>query len=53
MKPDDKYGRDRNTLSKMIQLRSLFIWELLKGHEKGLDAALKKLKYLVTHDHTW
>jgi len=48
VKPDDKYGWDRNTLSKMIQLRSLFIWELSKGHEKGLVAALKKLKYLVT-----
>jgi len=48
VKPDAKYGWDRNTLSKMIQLRSLFIWELSKGHEKGLVAALKKLKYLVT-----
>jgi hypothetical protein len=53
VKPDDKYGWDRNTLSKMIQLRSLFIWELSKGHEKGLVAALKKTQVPCHTDHTW
>ncbi|KAL6595504.1 hypothetical protein ACP70R_047844 [Stipagrostis hirtigluma subsp. patula] len=47
IKPDE-YGWDRNTLAKMINLRSLFIWELSKGHVKVLAAALKKLKHLVT-----
>uniref|UniRef100_A0A0A8XTX8 Disease resistance R13L4/SHOC-2-like LRR domain-containing protein n=1 Tax=Arundo donax TaxID=35708 RepID=A0A0A8XTX8_ARUDO len=48
IKPDDKYGWDRNTLAKMINLRSLFVWELSKGHVKPLAAALKNLKHLVT-----
>ncbi|XP_062189611.1 putative disease resistance RPP13-like protein 2 [Phragmites australis] len=47
IKPD-KYGWDRNTLAKMIHLRSLFIWKLSEGHLKVLAAALKKLKHLVT-----
>ncbi|CAN6330912.1 unnamed protein product [Urochloa humidicola] len=47
VKPDN-YGWDRNTLAKLINLRSLFIWELSKDHVKLLAVALKKLKHLVT-----
>ncbi|KAK3139631.1 hypothetical protein QOZ80_5AG0386570 [Eleusine coracana subsp. coracana] len=47
IKPDN-YGWDRITLAKLTNLRSLFIWELSKGHVNALSTALRKLKHLVT-----